>query len=235
MIQPAKRFYKSAEAAELESGYGIFLDGRPVSTPGRNSLVFPAATLAHAVAEEWEQQDEQLEPGAMPLTALAFTAFDIVIPRRSEVIEEIVAYTDTDLLCYRAAYPDSLAQRQNEVWQPLVDWVGAAHDAPLSVTSGLQVVEQPSESRRNLRRVVEGLDGLELASLSSAVRTSGSLVIALALCEKRISAEEAFAAAELEETYEMELWGWDKEAQQRRDGLKTELESARRFIELYKP
>lgn len=234
MIQAAKRFYKSAEAVEHEGGYGVLLDGRPVRTPGRNSLVLPSATLAQAVAEEWEQQDEQLDPAGMPLTALAFTAFDIVIPRRSEVIEQIVAYTETELLCYRAAYPDSLVQRQHEVWQPLLDWVNAAHDAPLLVTSGLQVVEQPAKSRRNLRLAVEGLDGLELTSLSSAVSTSGSLVIALALCEKRISAEEAFAAAELEETYEMEFWGWDKEAQERRDGLKSELESARRFIDLLK-
>ncbi|WP_022729278.1 ATP12 family chaperone protein [Fodinicurvata sediminis] len=234
MIQATKRFYKRAEPAEVEGGYGIFLDGRPVKTPGRQELALPSRLLADALAAEWDSQEEQLEPEAMPLTALAFTARDIVAPKRPEVVDEIVAYSETDLICYRASYPDSLVRRQQEVWQPLVDWAGSSLGAPLEVTTGIQVVEQPSDSRQNLRRAVEAYDDLALSSLSSAVRISGSLVIALALCEGQVTAEEAFAAAELDETYEMEQWGWDREAQERRDYLQSELQNAARFLELLK-
>lgn len=234
MIQATKRFYKQAEPAEVEGGFGIFLDGRPVRTPGRRELALPSWPLADALATEWESQEEQLDPEAMPLTALAFTARDVVAPKRLEVVDEIVAYSETDVLCYRASFPDSLVQRQQEVWQPLIDWIGSGLGAPLEVTTGIQVVEQPAASRERLRKAVEAYDDLALTSLSSAVSISGSLVIALALCEKQISAEEAFAAAELDETYEMEQWGWDREAQERRDRLQAELQNARRFLELLK-
>lgn len=234
MIQAAKRFYKKAEPAEVVGGYGIFLDGRPLRTPGRRDLMLPSWSLADALAAEWDAQAEQLDPEAMPLTALAFTARDIVAPKRSEVVDEIAAYSETDLLCYRASYPDRLVQRQQEIWQPLIDWVDSCFGAPLEVTTGIQVVEQPEESRLKLKEAVESYDDLALSSLSSAVSISSSLVIALALCEERLSPEEAFDAAELDETFEMECWGWDREAQERRDRLQGELRNARRFLDLLK-
>jgi len=230
--QPVRRFYREAAAVAAEEGWELRLDGRAVKTPARQPLRLPRAPLADALAAEWAAQGEKLQPAAMPLTALTFTAIDLVRPRRAEVVAEIADYGGTDLLCYRAAQPPELAERQRALWQPLLDWVALAHDAHLLVTEGVTAIEQPAAARQALRSAVEAEGDFSLAALATAVRVSGSLVIGLALAGGRLDAEAAFAAAELDETWELERWGEDAEAAKRRAGLLAELQACGRFFAL---
>jgi len=232
LLQQVRRFYREAAAVPAEAGWELRLDGRAVKTPARQPLLLPAPALAEALAEEWSAQGEKLQPARMPLTALTFTAIDLVRPRRAEVVPEIVDYGGTDLLCYRAAQPSELVERQRTTWQPLLDWAALTLDAPLLVTEGVAAVEQPQASLQALQRAVEAEDDFTLAALASAVRAAGSLVIGLALARGRLDAEAAFAAAELDETWELERWGEDAEAAKRRAGLLAELQACGRFFAL---
>lgn len=227
-----KRFYKMAEAAEAEAGFTVLLDGRAVRTPGRALLVLPTRALAEAIAGEWAAQETELQPHAMTLTSLACTAIDLIRPRRAEVVAELSDYGATDLVCYRAAAPASLVARQAALWQPLLDWAAEALSAPMNTTQGALAVAQPEGSLAALRRAVESHDDMSLAALATAVKASGSLVIALALGTGRIDPEAAFEAAELDASHQIEAWGEDPEATQRRTAVKNELASARRFLDL---
>lgn len=230
--QQAKRFYKKAEACESSDGWEVRLDGRPLKTPAKSALRLPSAALAAAMADEWENQQDRLQPAAMPLTALCFTAIDLVRPHRADTIREIADFGATDLLCYRASHPQGLVERQHGTWQPLLDWVALKLDAPLCVTEGIGAVAQPAPSLQALTRAVEVHDDFALTALASATRISGSLVIGLALTHGRLDAEAAFDAAELDETFELEQWGEDAEANTRRQGLLTELRACERFVKL---
>ena len=115
-----KRFYKTAEAVEAAGEHGIALDGKPVRTPAGHPLAVPRAALASAVAEEWAAQGETIDRETMPLTRLVCTALDLVPERRAEIVAEIAAYAETDLVCYRTDEPPALARRQTAAWEPLV-------------------------------------------------------------------------------------------------------------------
>ena len=114
-----KRFYKEAIAAPAEGGYGIFLDGRPVNTPARRPLVAPSQPLAEAIAAEWAKQGETIDPATMPLTKLMNTALDGVAAQMAEVEADVAKYAASDLICYRAGEPASLAAAQSAAWDPL--------------------------------------------------------------------------------------------------------------------
>lgn len=229
---PMKRFYQEARAAACEGGFAVQLDGREVRTPGKAMLVLPSAGLAEAVAGEWAAQGERIEPATMPLMSLACTAIDQVAPNRGAVIGELLDYAGSDLLCYRAEHPEALVARQAEVWQPLLDWAARDLDAPLRATCGIRHEPQPEDALAALRRAAEVLDDLSLAALDYATRASGSLIIALALHRGRLGAEDAFEAAELDATFQIELWGDDPEATRRRAAVRADLGAARRLIEL---
>jgi chaperone required for assembly of F1-ATPase len=229
---PLKRFYKEASAAACEGGFAIRLDGRDIRTPGQAALVLPSAGLAEAVAGEWAAQGERVEPATMPLMSLACTAIDQVAPNRGAVIGELLDYAGSDLLCYRAEHPEALVARQAEVWQPLLDWAARELDAPLRVTCGIRHEPQPEDALAALRHTVEALDDLSLTALDCATRASGSLVIALALHRGRVGAEAAFEAAELDATFQIELWGEDPEATRRRAAVRADLAAARRLFDL---
>lgn len=230
-----KRFYDQAAAApcaEPEAGYRVLLDGRAVLTPARVEMALPTRALAEAIAAEWAAQGDTVEPRAMPLTGLAWTAIDQVAPGRARVVADIAAHGAHDLLCYRAEGPADLAARQHELWQPLLDWAAVALDAPLAVTAGVVSVAQPPAALDALRRAVAERSDMALAGLAAAVTAAGSLVIGLALCAGRIDAAAAFAAAQLDETYQSERWGEDREAARRRAAIRDDLAAAARFCAL---
>ncbi|HEY6336098.1 MAG TPA: ATP12 family protein [Alphaproteobacteria bacterium] len=227
-----KRAYKDVAVVELEEGYGIALDGKAVRTPRRHPLRLPTRPLAGAIADEWRAQDEDVDPRTMPLTRLAGSAIDLVLPNRADVIERTAAYAATDLLCYRAEGPQPLMERQESAWQPLIDWAGSRFKAPLTVTRGIMAVEQPDETLRALALAVEGLDNMRLTALAAATAACGSLVLALALAEREIDAGTAFELSQLDESYQIELWGEDPEAAARRVALKADIAAAARFFRL---
>jgi chaperone required for assembly of F1-ATPase len=227
-----KRFYREAVSVAAPSGYAVLLDGKPVKTPAKSELAVPSAALAQAIAGEWQSQGETISPLALPLTRLVSTAIDRVEPRRDAVIAEIVNYATTDLLCYRAEDPPELVRRQDAVWQPLLDWAHARFDAQLVVTRGVAPVPQPTPALAALARAVAAHDAMTLVALHLATSTTGSLILGLALVVARLSPDETFAIAELDETYQIERWGEDSEQAKRRAGLKDDIALAARFAGL---
>lgn len=226
-----KRFYKKAEAAPHESGFAILLDGRVVKTPAKQPLAVPAPKLAEALAAEWDAQKDEIDPRNMRLTKLANTAIDLVVPRRDQVIAEIVNFAGTDLLCYRADAPTALVERQAALWDPLLGWA-AEQGVSFTVTAGLMHVPQPQTSLDAYGRAVAALDPFRIAGLHNAVTLTGSAVLGLAVALGRLTPEEAFDIAHLDEHWQMEISGRDEEEEARLAGRRSELLETGRFIAL---
>jgi chaperone required for assembly of F1-ATPase len=168
----------------------------------------------------------------MPLMRLAATALDRVRPRREAIVDEVVAYAATDLLCYRAHGPVELVLRQKQVWQPVLDWLRRRYDAHLQVTSGISPIAQGEASLARLRAVVTAQDDLHLTALQALTATLSSLALALALQEGELSPEAAFAASQLDESFQIERWGADEEAMLRREEIREEIVVTARFLAL---
>ena len=227
-----KRLYKTATVQPVEGGYGVMLDDKALLTPAKRSLVVPSAALAAAIAEEFQAQGAKLRPHTMPLMRLASTAIDLVARRRDDVVAEIAAYAGTDLLCYRADQPPALAARQHAVWQPLLDWATLRYDAPLGITAGVVPVTQPATTLRALAVAVAAYEPMRLTALHAVTTASGLLILALALLEGELDPDAAFAAAQLDENFQIERWGEDYEAADRRAALKADIATAARFAAL---
>lgn len=229
-----KRFYKVAQAVAREGVYGIELDGRPLPTPAKRPYALPSRALADAIATEWSSQGEKILPSTMPLTTLAATAIDRVAGLREKMIEEALAYLATDLVCYRAERPDSLVARQQAFWDPPLAWLTRRYDVKLKVTSGVMAVSQSAETAARLRAALDAMSDFELSALHALTQSLGSLVLALALHHGELDAEAAAAASQLDELFQTERWGEDKEAAERRAAIRADIAASARFIELLK-
>jgi chaperone required for assembly of F1-ATPase len=208
------------------------LDGRPVRTPARAVLALPNAALAAAVAEEWAAQDETIDPRRMPLTGFANAAIDRIAPDPAVFAASLARYAETDLLCYRADGPAPLVERQAAAWDPPLEWARRRYDVALRVTSGVLPTAQPADAVARLREVTASYSPFVLAGLSALVTIAGSLVLALALVEGALTADEAWAAAELDELWQAEQWGEDDLAAERREARRSEFAAAARFVAL---
>jgi chaperone required for assembly of F1-ATPase len=227
-----KRFYKKASHNPGESGHRILLDGRAVKTPARATLAVPSEGLATAIVEEWDAQAEDIDPRSMPLTGLAKAAIDRVSPDPDAFARSLAVYGETDLLCYRADSPAALVARQSETWDPLLAWARRRFDVDFEVVEGIMHRPQPELTVRQLSQAIGARVPFELAALSPLVTISGSLVTALALAEDAIDLETAWAAATLDEAWQIEQWGNDAEAVQRLAARRGDFEAAYRFLKL---
>lgn len=228
-----KRFYKIVTAELTDDGSAVVrLDGRLLKTPAKADLKLPTLALAQAIAAEWDAQQDEIKPATMPLMQLAATAIDRVSNDRSFASEDVVRYSGTDLLSYRADEQADLARRQAAEWQPLLDWFRERYDVQLNVTAGIMAVEQPAELKPRLERLCAGLDAWQLAALHGATTNTGSVVLGLALLDGRLDAEAAHRTALLDELYQTAQWGEDAEAAARRAGLLADLQATARFLAL---
>jgi chaperone required for assembly of F1-ATPase len=226
-----RRFWKETAIAEQDGGFCITLDGRPVRTPAKAQLVVPTRAMAEAIAAEWDAQAEKVDPQTMPATRGANAALDKVAVQHAEVAELLVAYGDSDLLCYRATSPAELVTRQAEQWDPLLDWLNDQFGVRLSVQSGVMHVAQPDSAMSRLRAEVHGMTAFELAAFHDLVGLSGSLVLGLAATRDARPIAELWDLSRLDEAWQAEQWGVDEEAAEAEAIKRESFMNAKRFFD----
>ena len=224
-----KRFWADVSVIEVDGGFGVSLDGRPLKTPAKVALMVPTRALAEAIAAEWAATGETVDPRAMPMTGLANAATDRAA---DDLVAGIVRYAGSDQFCYRAEGPTPLVERQAEAWDALLGWARRRYDVDFATCSGVVHVAQPSETVRKLGHAVRLLDRFWLAALSPLVTIGGSLVAGLAVLEQAIPPEAAWEAVSLDERWQLEKWGSDSEAEAALDAKRADFLAAARFLEL---
>jgi len=220
-----RRFYTAAGIIESPAGFEIALDGRPVRTPARHPLAFPARALAEAAAAEWDAQKEFIEPTHMPLTRLANSIIDGVATAPDAVAAEVAKYLGSDLLFYRAAGPERLVARQKQAWDPVLEWAQTALGARFLTGTGVMPLLQPEAALAAARTAIPH-DPWRLGAVHVVTTLTGSALLALALASGAIGCEAAWAAANVDEDWNMEFWGEDALALQRRAFRFAEMQAA---------
>ncbi|HEX3674627.1 MAG TPA: ATP12 family protein [Rhizomicrobium sp.] len=226
-----KRFYKSVSVQRQGGLFAVTLDGRPIKTPGGELMALRSERLADAIAAEWAAQDTEIDLDTMHLTKLAQASIDGV-PYRAAIAGRVLAFGRTDLVCYRAPEPPALAERQAASWDMPLAWVRGRYHADLVVTTGLVHVPQPASAVASLEQVISARDQYALTGLDAATGILGSLVLALAMADGKLTAADAFAASQVDESFQSEKWGRDPEAEKRLTRLEASLEAAERFLRL---
>ncbi len=222
-----KRFYKHASVADVagEGGFAILLDDKPVKTPVRRALAAPVRALAELIAQEWHAQDTVIEPARMPLTRLANAVIDAVADQAGPVTDEVAKYLGSDLLCYRADSPPGLVMRQAQHWDPVIDWARDKLGERFLLVEGIVFAAQQDDTIAKARAAIPK-DHWRLGAVASITTLTGSALIALALAHDAISAEAAWAAAHVDEDWQMSSWGSDDEALARRAFRLADFEAA---------
>jgi chaperone required for assembly of F1-ATPase len=226
------RFYKEVNIIQCDSGYAVELDGQSVPTPLGQPQIVASKALVEAMAAEWRAQGKKVVPASMPLSGYVNTAIDRIGNNRETILKSVLNFAGTDLLCYRCEEPEDLATRQNEYWQPLLDWAADSMGVELEVTLSILPVKQPIKAIEALVNKLQKLDDMELSGVASLAAACGSLIIALALAEGKIDPRHAFDCSQLDQIYQNERWGVDEEAKVAQKNLENDIASAALFLSL---
>lgn len=220
-----KRFYTSAGIADAPDGFAVTLDGKPVRTPGKNMLVAPTRELAETIASEWDAQKENIDPMAMPMTRLANSVIDGVAGNVQAVADDAAKYFDTDLLFYRAGFPEALIARQAQHWDPVLRWAADQLGAHFILTEGVIHVRQPETAVAAARAAVP-TQAWPVGAFHIVTTITGSAMLALALKHRVLDEVQVWAAAHVDEDWNREKWGADDEVEARRASRLKDFEAA---------
>ena len=229
-----KRFYAHASVAEGADGFAITLDGKPIRTPSGRPLVAPIREIADAIAAEWEAQQELIDPLTMPLTRFANSVVDGVVERVEAVADDVAKYLGSDLLFYRAGHPEVLVAREAKHWDPVVFWAAETLGAHFMLAEGIVHVRQPEPAIAAAREVFPG-DPWSIAALHVVTTLTGSALLALALLHGVLDQEQVWAAAHVDEDWNVEKWGVDEEVAARRKARLVDFGAAASILTALNP
>lgn len=227
-----KRFYKSVDIAEVEAGWSVALDGKLIKTPAKRPFAAPTKALAKAAAAEWDRQEGEIKPAAMPVTKAVNTALDRTMPEYEAVAEMVAEYGGSDLICYRADAPAELIARQAAAWDPLLDWSASHLKARLITAVGVMHMLQPEDGQAALADAVRRHDPFELTGLYDLVALSGSLIIGLAVAGGHLTPADGWATSRVDHLWQEDQWGVDDEAAAQAAYKAEEFAQAARLIGL---
>lgn len=147
---------------------------------------------------------------------------------RHDIINKMLEFAKTDLLFFWAEKKE-LFLRQQEKWQPVLDWAAKELSVDLKKTDTLDV---PDNSAMNnpLALIMEKMSDKELACFYAAALNMRSILLALALTKGRINAEDAYKLSYLEELWQNEKWGEDAEAVCRRESRLADLKEIESYL-----
>jgi chaperone required for assembly of F1-ATPase len=228
-----KRFYKDVAVLEEPNGFAIGLDARKLKTPAKANLILPVHAAAEAIAEEWRAQSEDIDPRTMPLTRLVNSALDGVARDVPSVIEDIVRYAGSDLVCYRAAEPEGLVAAQSQMWDPVLAFAREELGARFICVEGITFAEQPPRAIAAVRDAIVQSTGerpLAVAALHVMTTLTGSVLLALAVARQELTPDAAWDAAHVDEDFQMRVWGADVEALERRARRFKEMQAAAQLL-----
>jgi chaperone required for assembly of F1-ATPase len=227
--QLPRKFYKDVQVTDAKA---ILLDGKPIKTPMKNPLVLPTYKLAAAVAAEWQAQIKVIDPETMPLTKLANTALDRAIAERQTIVNEMIAYAGSDLVCYRADRPPDLVLLQHQHWQPILDWAETELNAKFKTANSITHIQQSESCLMAIRKHVETLSPWQLTGVYLLMTLTGSCLLAVMAQSPAADASAIWTAAHVDEDYQITQWGEDREAAARRKSRKLEFDGLLQYFRL---
>jgi chaperone required for assembly of F1-ATPase len=233
-VPQRKRFYTSAGVAEAAGGFAVTLDGKPIRTPSGRHVVAPTAKIAEAIAAEWNAQGETISPLTMPLTRFANSVNEAVVDRADAVAEDVAKYLGTDLLFYRAGHPEALVAREAAHWDPVLYWAANELGAHFILAEGIVHVAQPEPAIKAARATFPA-EPWAIAALHVVTTLTGSALLALALFHGARNADEVWAAAHVDEDWNIEKWGIDEEVAARRAARLVDFTAAVTILGALKP
>ncbi len=227
-----RKFWKEVRVIELSTGFGIQLDGKFAMTPGKNPLVVSHLSLAEKMFEEFQNQEQKINPATMPFTRRTNTTIDRIPDTRNEIVDTLLNYGHTDLVCYRATSPPELIKWQSKHWDPVITLLEKKLSIRMKTGEGIIPFEQNSLAIDAFSKKIHSFDNFLLCGFSELVPLLGSLVLSFSYLYGFGSKDHIWKLSRIDEEWQEKKWGIDPEAQRVAENHYKDFQVACFFVEL---
>jgi len=144
-----------------------------------------------------------------------------IATNRIETIQTLQKFLLCDVLLFWSDN-EELNSLQQQQWSSLLQKLQEEYALCLQTTCFLSVPDNSGAEKR-FEELLQNMTDEELTVCMLSAEKLKSVLLGFLLAKKQIKAEQAFAAAYLEELYQNKYWGTDEEADKSRQQIKEEL------------
>ena len=148
---------------------------------------------------------------------------------RDALIDKLVDFSLNDVLLFWST-DEKVQQEQEKKWSPILAWANKIVNGEFRRTTTIDNYPENRDTSLKLKKILSSLSGKELSGFYIASLNMRSVLLALALIKGRITAEQAFELAELEELYQANKWGSEPLAEARRNSIKETLKEVEQYL-----
>lgn len=210
------------------SNFLIEKNNKFLKTPDGNLISIPYKKIVQLILTELNKKTTL--NGSVTYLKITNSAIDKIIKDKDSFINKIASQIHSDTICYFSKTPKSLLQLQIDSWKPLLKWIKKTYSVELNYSYSFEPLIQNKNNVQIIKEILVGCDIFKLSGISTLCQLTGSLVISLALCDSRLTCEEAFRASQLEESYQLSRWGKDSEASNRREAISADIHKASNYL-----
>ena len=231
MKEKLKKYWNEVSIRKIKGIETVFLDDKALLSPMGKKIVLPTK-LTEAVYEEWSIIDDKIIPSKMPNFSLAVTAIDRVSTQRDYICSQLLSFANNDLICYWSGEDTVLKNKQELEWKPIIEWFEKENKIKLEISLSIMPIKHEIIKKSIIKKDLENLNDLTLSGLFNLVSSSGSFILSWSLYKKQTNLNRFYNLALLEELYQVEKWGTDKEADFRREQIYRNFKDAYNFLNL---
>ncbi|XP_053993902.1 ATP synthase mitochondrial F1 complex assembly factor 2-like [Hylaeus volcanicus] len=210
-----KRFYKQVTINKINqcNNWGIFLDGKPLKTPGGKVLAVTSSEGSKLIADEWNKQHDIVNCREMPYTSLAIQALDLIESHSNLVEKKILEYLRTDCFLIR---PKNFQESQNFINKDYLGSLEPLHckiqkfynlSEPLKMSTNLEIPAQNVQDLDKLAYQIRKRNHLQLSCLFTATQILHSYLLSLAMLDSLESVDKILYASMIENKMQQQVWG----------------------------
>ena len=158
------------------------------------------------------------------------TAAEQYVSENREFIESTLSefvLTDTLLFWSNEMVVNDL---QKAKWQPILDWLAQEKNWHFCTTEDFCLPQENEHTGELFGDYLKTLSLKKLTALYIAATNMKSPLLAVALIENKLSAQQAFELAFLEEMHQAELWGEDVAAANLRHKILEDLQQTEEYL-----
>jgi ATP synthase F1 complex assembly factor 2 len=205
---PKKRFYKNVSVVQNNAKFEINLDARKLKTPLGGPFQVKSEPLAHAIANEWLSQKDTILLSQMHLTGLCNTCIDNPGRTKKDIlVESVLGFLGTDTVLFYSDEPVPLLQLQKEQWSPIIVWFNNRYGVEVEPTLDIFAPRLSEKDRKKLEKHLMSYSWSAIQGISFGVDAIKSLILTLAVLDRRLTVTQAVALSRLECTFQTDHWG----------------------------
>jgi len=182
----------------------LTINGSKYKTKNGKNIIIPNVYIKELILNEISDRNNHKTNISMINLILKYSTW--TEDSKKSITSQILKYLETDLLFYRVNSPESLANKQKQIWDNALDKFDNIFNTNWKTTSSLCPIQQNQENIALVEEYLVGHDNFKLFIMFELIKISGSCILTILVVLQKIKLVELWSTIYVDELFNNEIY-----------------------------